>query len=138
MLHKTLLATLLIAASAFRPPVRLAPLRTLSTLRAAPDADKSVDAAIDQAAAKMASSKQIARATLPGNRRALALWRVGWLSWWCQVILTTISAVVLAFAKVSAPSTARSRRRRWRRVPLRERRRHVFVDVELLDLAVVD
>ena len=106
MLHKTLLATLLIAASAFRPPLRLAPLRTLSQLRAAPDADKSVDAAIDQAAAKMASSKQIARATLPGNRRALALWRVGWLSWWCQVILTTISAVVLTFAKVSAPSTA--------------------------------
>ena len=105
-MHKTLLATLLIAASAFRPPLRLAPLRTLSTLRATPDADKSVDAAIDQAAAKMASSKQIARATLPGNRRALALWRVGWLSWWCQIILTTISAVVLTFAKVSAPSTA--------------------------------
>ena len=105
-MHKTLLATLVIGASAFRPPLRLAPLRTLSTLRAAPDADKSVDAAIDQAAAKMASSKQIARATLPGNRRALALWRVGWLSWWCQIILTTISAVVLTFAKVSAPSTA--------------------------------
>ena len=106
MLHKTLCVTLLACAHALRPPPRLAPLRTLSTLRAAPDADKSVDAAIDQAAAKMASSKQIARATLPGNRRALALWRVGWLSWWCQVILTTISAVVLAFAKVSAPSTA--------------------------------
>ena len=91
--------------------MRLAPLRTLrrsrlAALRATPADDKSVDAAIDQAAAKMASSKQIARATLPGNRRALALWRVGWLSWWCQVILTTISAVVLTFAKVSAPSTA--------------------------------
>ena len=106
-MHKTLLATLLACAHALRPPLRLAPLRTLSTLRATPaDADKSVDAAIDQAAAKMASSKQIARATLPGNRRALALWRVGWLSWWCQIILTTISAVVLTFAKVSAPSTA--------------------------------
>ena len=112
-MHKTVLAALLACAHALRPPVRLAPLRTRSAarasllLRATPaDADKSVDAAIDQAAAKMASSKQIARATLPGNRRALALWRVGWLSWWCQVILTTISAVVLAFAKVSAPSTA--------------------------------
>ena len=99
---------LLACAHALRPPTRLAPLRTRSLLlRATPaDADKSVDAAIDQAAAKMASSKQIARATLPGNRRALALWRVGWLSWWCQIILTTISAVVLTFAKVSAPSTA--------------------------------
>jgi len=93
-------------AEALRPPVRLAALRTRQ-LRATPaDADKAVDAAIDQKAAQMASSKQIARATLPGNRRALALWRVGWLSWWCQVILTTISAVVLTFAKVSAPSTA--------------------------------
>ena len=112
-MHKTVLAALLACAHALRPPARLAPLRTRSAarasllLRATPaDADKSVDAAIDQAAAKMASAKQIARATLPGNRRALALWRVGWLSWWCQVILTTISAVVLAFAKVSAPSTA--------------------------------
>ena len=106
MLQRTLLATLVATSAALRPPLRLAPLRTLSTLRATPDADKSVDAAIDQAAAKMASAKQIARATLPGNRRALALWRVGWLSWWCQIILTTISAVVLTFAKVSAPSTA--------------------------------
>ena len=86
-MQKLILLTLIAAGAALRPPLRLAPLRTLSTLRASPaDADKSVDAAIDQAAAKMASSKQIARATLPGNRRALALWRVGWLSWWCQII----------------------------------------------------
>ena len=75
---RTTLVLFLACAEALRPPVRLAALRTRSLLRATPaDADKSVDAAIDQAAAKMASSKQIARATLPGNRRALALWRVG-------------------------------------------------------------
>ena len=58
---------LLACAHALRPPVRLAALRTRQ-LRATPgDADKSVDAAIDQKAAQMASSKQIARATLPGE-----------------------------------------------------------------------
>ena len=143
-MHKTVLAALLACAHALRPPVRLAPLRTRSAarasllLRATPaDADKSVDAAIDQAAAKMASSKQIARATLPGNRRALALWRVGWLSWWCQVILTTISArrprVRQGLSTINSHATGGGV---GVGVPLRERRRHVFVDVELLDLAV--
>ena len=47
MLQRTLLATLVATSAALRPPLRLAPLRTLSTLRATPDADKSVDAAID-------------------------------------------------------------------------------------------
>ena len=90
---RTILVLFLACAEALRPPPRLAALRTgLSTqskLCATPaDADKSVDAAIDQKAAQMASAKQIARATLPGNRRALALWRVGWLSWWCQITVS--------------------------------------------------
>lgn len=106
MRSSTLVLSLIACANALRPPVRLALRTKQSHLRATPaEAGKDVDAAIDKRAAELASGAQVARATLPSNRRALALWRVGWLSWWCQVILTTISGVVLTFAKVSAPTT---------------------------------
>ncbi len=32
------------------------------------------------------------------QRAARGLWRVGWLTWWVQLVLTTISAVILLFA----------------------------------------
>lgn len=38
---------------------------------------------------------------------SLGLKRVSWLSWWAQVILTTISAVILIFARNVAGGGAR-------------------------------
>mmetsp|Transcript_25168 Transcript_25168/g.77576 ORF Transcript_25168/g.77576 Transcript_25168/m.77576 type:complete len:251 (+) Transcript_25168:732-1484(+) len=84
-----------------RPSVRLARGR-IAAPRAKPDADP-VGQQIDAAAARMASASQIAAATIPSNRRALALWRVGWCSWWCQTVLTVVSGVVLAFARLGGP-----------------------------------
>ena len=77
-------------------------------LRPAAKDDGGLGQAIDAAASEMASAPAIAAATLPANRRSLALWRVGWCSWWSQVILSVISAVVLVFARVSTPATANS------------------------------
>ena len=83
--------------------LRPAPARRGAALFAAASDDGGVGAQIDKAAAAMASESLVAAATLPSNRRALALWRVGWFSWWSQVVLGVISAVVLAFARVSMP-----------------------------------
>ena len=41
-----------------------------------------------------------------------------------------------AFAKVSHHQQPHNRRRRWRRVSVRECRRHVFTHVELLDMEI--
>ena len=52
------------------------------------------------------------------------------------VILTAISAVVLAFAKVSAPSTATQPEAALASGSSSRRRRHVFTHVELLDVEI--
>jgi len=36
-------------------------------------------------------------------RRSRALWRAGWLAWWTQLVLSVVSAVVLAFAQAVVP-----------------------------------
>lgn len=33
-----------------------------------------------------------------GARASRAIWRVGWLSWWVQLVLTSVSVVILLFA----------------------------------------
>ncbi|KAK7238971.1 hypothetical protein SO694_00026342 [Aureococcus anophagefferens] len=101
-----LVCGLLAAASGFVVPA--AHRRHAPRLRAAAKDDGGLGQAIDAAASEMASAPAIAAATLPANRRSLALWRVGWCSWWSQVILSVISAVVLVFARVSTPATANS------------------------------
>lgn len=58
--------------------------------------DGGLGEALDRAAAAMEdsqglNSKPSIRDT--SSKRARALWRVGWLGWWTQLILSVVSAV---------------------------------------------
>lgn len=48
---------------------------------------------------KTATTRSPVTATAGNYRKAArALWRVGWLTWWAQLILTTVAAVIVLFA----------------------------------------
>mmetsp|Transcript_2645 Transcript_2645/g.3591 ORF Transcript_2645/g.3591 Transcript_2645/m.3591 type:complete len:249 (+) Transcript_2645:23-769(+) len=73
-------------------------------LRAQKAEDGGLGETLDAAVAQMENREMKGGGNI-NVRRARALWRIGWLSWWSQVILSVVSAVVLAFARAVIPRT---------------------------------
>ena len=67
-----------------------------------PDDDGGLGEALDRAAQALEQSG--AKTTTATPKRSRALWRVGWLAWWTQLILSVVSAVVLSFARAVTPT----------------------------------
>lgn len=81
--------------------------RHLSLVKARSQDDGGIGSALDAAAAALEGPESSAPQKTDADtiaRRSRALWRIGWTCWWSQLILSVISAVVLTFARLVAPS----------------------------------